>query len=55
MADYQKMYFQLCVAVARALEVMGSDSESGEKLRRGQALLVEGMQACEDISVETAG
>ena len=55
MADYQKMYFQLCVAVARAREVMGSDSESGEKLRHGQALLVEGRQACEDIYVETEG
>ncbi len=55
MADYQKMYFQLCVAVERALEVMESGSESGEKLRRGQALLVEGMQACEDIYVETEG
>ena len=55
MADYQKMYFQLCVAVERALEVMESGSESGEKLRRSQALLVEGMQACEEIYVETEG
>lgn len=49
MADYRKMYFQLCDAVERALEVMESDSESGAKLCRGQALLMEGMQACEDI------
>ena len=41
MADYRKMYFQLCDAVERALEVMESDSESGAKLCRGQALLVE--------------
>jgi hypothetical protein len=55
MADYRKMYFQLCAAVERALEVMESDSESGAKLCRGQALLMEGMQACEDIYVETEG
>ena len=51
----EKCIFSCATQWSGPLEVMESDSESGATLCRGQALLMEGMQACEDIYVETEG
>lgn len=55
MADYRKMYFQLCDAVERTLEVMESNPDAKQAVLLGKALLIDAQQDCEDIYVETEG